>query len=463
VRGIVLNARDVSERKAFEERLAHQAFHDSVTGLPNRALFVNRVEHAIARRVRGGDAFAVLFLDLDDFKTVNDSLGHAAGDELLGHVAKRIAASLRPGDTPARFGGDEFAILLDGLDDGGAAIAIAERVLAAVREPARLHDTEIVVRASVGISMPERADVTADEMIRNADTAMYLAKREGKGRLRVFERRMHLEAKSRLELRADLEKAIEAAEFELHYQPVVDLADGRFRGVEALVRWRHPVRGLVPPAEFVPLAEEQGLIVALGRWVVEEACLAAAEIDRRLPGLSGMTVSVNLSARQLHHAGVVGDVRHALELSGIESDRLVLEITESAMMVDQALAVELIEGLRALGTRIAMDDFGTGYSSLGYLSRLPVDILKMDRSFVSGVASEGGDRDLAAAVVALGLKLGLAVVGEGIETADQLDALRQLGCNFGQGYLFARPLPFDDLMERLAAGAAIDPGIARAA
>jgi diguanylate cyclase (GGDEF)-like protein/PAS domain S-box-containing protein len=451
VRGIVLNSRDVSERKAFEEQLAHQAFHDPVTNLANRALFVERVRHAVARNRREHNGIAVIFLDLDDFKTINDSLGHAAGDEVLREVAERLATSIRVSDTAARFGGDEFAILLEDVVSAQEAADTAERILDSLLEPLRLDQKEIVVRSSLGVSVVEGGSAAdADELIRNADAAMYIAKRDGKGGYRLFEPAMHEGVLARLELRADLQRAMVTDQLELHYQPLVRLEDGSVSGLEALLRWRHPERGLVGPDEFVPLAEEMGLIVPIGRWVLREGCRQAKAIQELVPRDTPLTMSVNLSVKQLQHSDIVGDVREALEDSGLAPETLTLEITETVMMTDTDLAVQRLQELRALGVRLAMDDFGTGYSSLSYLSRFPVDILKMDRSFLAAGASPEAS-GLATAVVALGQTLNLDVVAEGIEFPEQWATLRDLGCGHGQGFYFARPMDADTTIEYLRA------------
>ena len=451
VRGIVLNSRDVSERKAFEEQLAHQAFHDPVTNLANRALFVERVRHAVARNRRERNGIAVIFLDLDDFKTINDSLGHAAGDEVLREVAERLATSIRSSDTAARFGGDEFAILLEDVVSAQEAADTAERVLESLLEPLRLDQKEIIVRSSLGISVVEgESPADADELIRNADAAMYIAKRDGKGGYRLFEPAMHEGVLARLELRADLQRAMVTDQLELHYQPLVRLDDGGVSGLEALLRWRHPERGLVGPDEFVPLAEEMGLIVPIGRWVLREGCRQAKAIQELAPREKPLTMSVNLSVKQLQHSDIVGDVRDALEDSGLAPETLTLEITETVMMTDTDLAVQRLQELRALGVRLAMDDFGTGYSSLSYLSRFPVDILKMDRSFLAAGASPEAS-GLATAVVSLGQTLNLDVVAEGIEFPEQWTTLRDLGCGLGQGFYFARPMDADTTIEYLRA------------
>jgi diguanylate cyclase (GGDEF)-like protein/PAS domain S-box-containing protein len=448
VRGIVLNSRDVSERKAFEEQLAHQAFHDSLTMLANRALFADRVEHALARAGSQGTGIAVVFGDLDDFKTINDSLGHGAGDEVLVEVARRLAATVRPEDTAARFGGDEFAVLLEGIVTDGDATEVADRVLEAFRQPIQLADAEVFVRTSIGIAITrDGAESTPSELLRNADVAMYIAKRDGKGGYRVFEESMHAEALERLELRADLQRAIDSDQFALVYQPVVRLGDMTVSGVEALLRWRHPTRGVIAPAQFIPAAEDMGLIVPIGQWVLREAFVQAVELQRRFPSDPQLTMAVNLSPRQLNQGDIVGDVRRAIRDSGIDPSTVVLEITESLMMTDADLAIKRLEEMKGLGVRLAMDDFGTGYSSLSYLSRFPVDILKMDRSFLE--AESDADSGLAAAVVALGESLDMQVVAEGIELTTQMTSLRQLGCELGQGFLFARPMGIESVSNYL--------------
>jgi diguanylate cyclase (GGDEF)-like protein len=452
----VLNARDISERRAFEEQLQHQAFHDPVTGLANRALFVERVRHAVARSRRDEDGIGVVFVDLDDFKTVNDSLGHAAGDQVLIEVAQRLTGSIRASDTAARFGGDEFAILLEGIASVQEAADAAERVLEAMTAPMRLDHKELVIRASLGISLVEPGEpADAEELVRNADAAMYIAKRDGKGGYRLFEPAMHEGVLARLELRADLQRALQRDEFELHYQPVVRLEDGTVSGVEALIRWRHPERGLVAPGDFVPFAEETGLIVPIGRWVLREGCRQARALQNLHSGGEPLTMAINLSAKQLQHSDIVADVRDALDESGLDPEHLTLEITETVLMTDANLAVRRLEELKELGVRLALDDFGTGYSSLSHLSRFPVDVLKMDRSFLSEGASPKAS-ELATAVVALGGTLSLEVVAEGIELPEQWDTLRDLGCDLGQGFYFARPMSADAAVDFLRSKAAVD-------
>ncbi len=458
VRGIVLNGRDVSARRAFEEQLTHQAFHDSVTHLANRALFNERVRHAVARARREPMNLAAIFVDLDDFKTINDSLGHAAGDKVLLEVAKRISDTVRSGDTPARFGGDEFAILLEDVVDVQAAAETAERILERLAAPLEVAHKTLSIRASLGISIAEAGTaVAADELIRNADAAMYIAKSDGKGGYQVFEPAMHERVLSRLELRADLERALENGEFELHYQPLVRLTDGTVTGVEALLRWRHPERGLIPPGDFIPFAEESGLIVPIGRWVLREGCRQATELRSQITGEVLPSIGINLSVKQLFHRDIIDDVVGALRDADLDPAALTLEITESVMMTDTELASQRLQELHALGVRLALDDFGTGYSSLSYLSRFPLDILKMDRSLLAAGAAPV-TTGLASAVLGLGETFAMEVVAEGIERSDQSTTLRDLGCQTGQGFYFARPMTPDGLLEFIATNSAADAG-----
>jgi diguanylate cyclase (GGDEF)-like protein/PAS domain S-box-containing protein len=449
VEGIVLNARDISERKALEKQLTHQAFHDDVTGLANRALFTDRVNHGLARQVRDSMGLAALFVDLDDFKTINDSLGHACGDEVLRIVARRLQDSVRPMDTVARFGGDEFAILLEDVERPDYVAEVADRILAALATTFTVEDRELFVSASIGIAILEGTEAMttqADDVMRNADVAMYLAKRDGKGAYRVFEPSMHEDVLDRLQLKGELQRAIEQHQLDLNFQPIVGLDDGLVNGVEALVRWHHPERGLLGPDQFISLAEETGLIVPLGRWVLREACSRARLLQVRRPDMASLGMSVNLSAKQLQQPDLIDDVKKALSDSGLEARCLTLEITESMLMNDTDSTIAKLNALKDLGVKLAVDDFGTGYSSLSYLSRFPVDILKIDRSFINRVNEGIEESALAAAIVKLSEALDLHTVAEGIEMSGQMQRLVELGCASGQGFLFAKPMAIDALL-----------------
>jgi diguanylate cyclase (GGDEF)-like protein/PAS domain S-box-containing protein len=449
VGGHVLVVRDVRERKAFEERLHHQAFYDALTGLPNRVLFEDRVTHAVARARRSGDTIAVLFVDLDDFKTVNDSLGHAAGDDLLRQTAARIDECLRGADTAARLGGDEFAVLVEGVEAAEHVTAVAERLHAALDRPFTIGQDEIFVRASIGIALQEEGQLD-DELLRNADTAMYAAKAAGKGRHELFRPVMHATAKRRLQLTGDLRRAVENQEFTVDYQPLVSLADGRILGAEALVRWEHPEFGRIAPDDFIPLAEETGLIVPIGETVLREAC-RQAKSWQQLAGADGPAyVSVNLSPRQFRPPGkLVSDVQRLTAETGLDPSCLLLEITETVLMHDREHAGRDLQALRELGVRVAIDDFGTGYSSLSYLREFPIDIVKMDRSFVKELGRGRGDDALVRSVLELGEALDMQIVAEGIEDVAQLDSLRDLHCGIGQGYYFSEPISPERMFEVL--------------
>jgi diguanylate cyclase (GGDEF)-like protein/PAS domain S-box-containing protein len=437
VHGIVVNARDVSDRKALQAQLTHQAFHDQLTGLANRALFLDRVTHALTLARRHQQKLALIFLDIDNFKTVNDSLGHGVGDRLLTIAAQRLLASVRTADTVARLGGDEFAVLLEDAEHDSGAIAVVERIVHALRHPFSLDGREVFATASIGVAIAGEEETSSD-LVRNADMAMYLAKRDGKARYQIFEPQMHTQALERLELEADMRRAIDREEFVVHYQPIVLLHTGEITGVEALVRWQHPRKGMIGPPLFIPIAEETGLIVPLGRWVVRDACRQA----QRWQAMRGvpLTLTVNISGYQLQGESVVDDVRGALADSGLDPRQLVLEITESVLMQHNEILLERLRALKAIGVRLAIDDFGTGYSSLGYLQRFPIDILKIDKSFVDNVGMTGGEPALARAVIALGETLRLQTIAEGIEQRRQLNGLQELGCEMGQGYYFARPV-----------------------
>lgn len=437
--GIVVMLQDVTARKTLEAELTHQAFHDALTGLANRALFLDRVAHALARAPRSGRRVAVLFLDLDNFKTVNDSLGHVEGDRLLIIAAKRLATCVRAGDTIARLGGDEFAVLVEDANVPGDAIALAERITAAFTAPFPLGGSPLVATASVGIATSVHS-ATPDGLLRNADAAMYRAKAEGKGGYAMFEPAMHVAALMRLQLDSELRQAIDANEFELEYQPIVRLDTGKITSVEALVRWRHPERGTVAPGAFIAAAEETGIIVPLGRWVLRDACMQGQRWRDAYADGSPLGVTVNLSGQQLRSPDIYDDVRAALDVSGLDPARLVLEITESVLMRHTEVTLAKLRAFKSLGVRLAIDDFGTGYSSLAYLQRFPIDILKIDKAFVDGVADGESDAVIAQTILALGKALGLRCVAEGVEREEQREALLTLGCEFAQGYLFAPSL-----------------------
>ncbi len=429
---------DITERKRMEAELVKQAFHDELTGLANRVLFRDRLHHALLRRSRSEHGVAVLLLDLDGFKRVNDSLGHAIGDELLQAVGRRIAVTVRAGETVARLGGDEFAIVIESYAQDDQPEMLADRLLHVLRDPIDIAGREVVVGVSIGIASATVED-DAESVLRNADTAMYAAKAQGKACYRVFDPAMHLDAMEWLELEGDLRLALERDEFFLEFHPLMHLKSGQCKGFEALIRWMHPTRGVVSPVGFVPIAEETGLIVPIGRWVLLNACRRATQwhvLDGPAP-----TVSVNLAAKQLNEESLLDDVRWALESSGLDPRRLVLEITESDVMREPEVARIKLESLKQLGIRLAIDDFGTGYSSLSYLQYFPVDELKIDRSFVKRI--ETGDRDaaLVRTIVSLARSLNVEVVAEGVEELAQERYLRDIDCDIGQGYLYSRPLP----------------------
>jgi diguanylate cyclase (GGDEF)-like protein/PAS domain S-box-containing protein len=445
VDGLVLNMRDISERKAFEDELRHQAFHDSLTGLANRALFEDRLQHALAGSLRARHSLAVLFLDLDDFKTINDSLGHRAGDSLLQGIAARIDPLLRPTDTAARLGGDEFAVLLDSVDGKTQAQAIAQRILDALRDPFTIDERKLYVTASVGIALND-GSVRADELLRNADIAMYAAKADGKNSVHAFEQKMHTRALERLELRNELERALLEEQFYLDYQPIVSLEERRAVGVEALVRWRHPTRGRLGPDQFIGLTEETGLIVPLGRWILERACAQAHEWHLVLPQAQPFYVCVNVSIRQLQEHDFPQTVADVLTHTQLAPRSLVLEITEGLLADDRDAIVRQLTLLKRLGLRIAVDDFGTGYSSLSHLQQFPIDILKIDKSFIDELHGDDQKANLVQAIINLGESLHLDVIAEGIEQPQQADQLKRMRSPLGQGYLFSRPIPPSEVL-----------------
>jgi diguanylate cyclase (GGDEF)-like protein len=429
-----------ADQKRLEEELTHQAFHDSLTGLANRALFKDRVGHALARQQRRRRSLAVLFLDLDRFKAINDSFGHASGDALLMAVSGRLLGCVRAEDTVARLGGDEFAILVENLASDSEVNIVADRVLAAFRDPILIEDREVVVAASLGVALSDTGTESADDLLRNADLAMYGAKGNGGGASRRYVPEMHAGVLERLELEGDLRHALARRELRLEYQPIMDLQTGRVSGAEALLRWKHPTRGNVSPASFIPVAEASGLIVPIGEWVLRRACQEARRWGDVIPGGERLTISVNLSPRQLQTAELPSMVPHALLESGLPAHRLVLEMTESILVDRTDETLTLLHELRRLGVRLAIDDFGTGYSSLSYLHRFPFDVVKIDQSFVERMSDESPEASLAGSIVRIGQGLRLTTVAEGIETATQLGALRSMGCELGQGFYYAPSL-----------------------
>ena len=449
VRGIVLNARDVTDRRALERRLAHQALHDPLTGLANRRLFLQRLERLVVDHAPA----AVIFLDLDGFKALNDSLGHAGGDSLLVALAERLQATLPPGDTMARFGGDEFAILVEGAREAETVAVVARRLVEALAKPFNVFESEVFIAASFGIAVAT-VDQSAESLVGSADIAMYLAKSRGTGRIEVFAPEMRANAIARSEIALELRGAVERSEFSVRYQPIMGLARGTVAGFEALVRWEHPTRGEISPDRFIPSAEQNGLIIPIGRFVLREACRQA------LTWPDDLFVSVNLSTRQLQDPALVADVRAVLEETGFEPHRLELEITETAAMDDEQLAAERLSELKALGVRLAIDDFGVGYSSLGYLRRFDVDVLKLDRSFIQGITISGRELAFATSIVELSKLLGVQTVAEGVESAEQVRKLREIGCDLAQGFYFARPLKVAAVREFLERAASEAVGAA---
>jgi diguanylate cyclase (GGDEF)-like protein len=433
---------DAIERVRSDERTRHSALHDPLTGLPNRVLFADRLGQALAHARRSGASVGVLFLDLDQFKLINDSLGHGAGDELLRALAQRLAGALRAGDTVARFGGDEFVLIADDLCDAHEALAVAERTLAALEAPFDIAGAEHFVAASLGVAVACAGEHGVEDLVREADAAMYRAKERGRGRAELYDHDMRDQATARLRTENELRRALENDELRLHYQPIVELEHGRITAVEALVRWEHPERGLLGPNEFIPVAEDSGLIVALGEWVFRAACRqsVAWAADTTRPPLG---ISVNLSARQVFHPGLVERLKEILDETGADPALLRAEITESALMEETEASVATLHALRELGIVLVLDDFGTGYSSLAYLRRFPIDVLKIDRSFVADLDSEDADDAgaIVEAILGMARSLRVHVVAEGIETAGHAERLLALGCTSGQGYLYSRPVP----------------------
>jgi predicted signal transduction protein with EAL and GGDEF domain len=437
--------------------LIHDAFHDALTNLPNRALFLERLENAVRRALRNPRfRFAVLFLDVDRFKVVNDSLGHPAGDQLIVKIAQRLTTCLRRTDmvarpqggvpagaagtdTVARLGGDEFTLLLEDIRDVSDAIRVAERIERELVVPFAVAGQEVFVSASIGIASSVTGYTVAQDILRDADIAMYRAKAQGKARWEVFDQHMHASAVARLHLETELRRAIERNEFRLHYQPIVSLTDGSIRGFEALVRWQHPERGLLPPQEFIAVAEETGLILFLGKWVLHEACRQARAWQEQFPRTPPLTMSVNVSAKQFTQDNMLDQIAETVRATNVARDTLKLELTESVAMEDPERTRRLLLDLKDMGVHLSIDDFGTGYSSLSYLRRFPVDTLKIDRSFVMHMERNEENREIVRTIIGLARNLGMEVIAEGAETPEQVTALRDLSCQYGQGYFFSRP------------------------
>ncbi|WP_030434111.1 putative bifunctional diguanylate cyclase/phosphodiesterase [Actinoplanes subtropicus] len=452
VAGLVITLRDVTEPRRLERELTHQAFHDAMTGLANRVLFHDRLEHALARGARDGSVVGVLFIDLDDFKIVNDTLGHAAGDTLLIEVANRIAGALRADDTAARLGGDEFAALIENVQDPGAVEETANRILAALAPPVVVDgETSLHAVASIGITTTPEAD-TADELLRQADLALYVAKGAGKNQWRRYQAHLHGAMVERLELRSALDHAVNEGHFLLAYQPIVDLISQEPVGFEALVRWYHPTKGLVAPAEFIAVAEESGLIVPIGRWVLQQALHTVAQWRRALPRARSPYVSVNVSVRQFRETGFVDEIVQALAYAGVPPEALMIELTETLLAGEHETVWRDLAQLREHGVRVAIDDFGTGYSSLSYLHRRPIDVVKIDKMFIDDMVESQQQLALVTGIVSLAQSLGLTVIAEGIESAVHRDLLARLGCPFGQGYLWSAPVDGTEALAQMSNG-----------
>ncbi len=432
---------NISERKRIEEQLLHDAFHDGLTGLANRTLFTDHLQMTIERTKRDrSELFAVLFLDFDRFKVINDSLGHAEGDNLLKQIARRLESSLRSGDLVARLGGDEFTVLLNNLSDSSVALRVAERIQKNLEFPFEIGGGEIFISASIGIALSTTGHERAEDMLRDADIAMYRAKAKGKARHQVFDQAMHEQALAQLRIETELRQAVEQKKFCLYYQPIFNLETSQIVGFESLVRWKHPEFGLISPNDFIPIAEDNSLIIPLGQWILHESCRQMREWQIADPSASSLTVSVNLSFKQFLQHDLAEQVAATLKETGLDPKCLKLEITESHVMENSEKAIVMMNRLCALGVELSLDDFGTGYSSLNYLHRLPVNYLKIDRSFVMEMTESGENSEIVSTIIKLAQNLKMKVVAEGIETAAQLGQLRNLRCEYGQGYFFSRPL-----------------------
>ena len=441
---LIFQIQDITDRKLAEQQLHHDAFHDALTGLPNRALFMDHLKLAIARSRRNTSTrFAVLYLDLDRFKVINDSLGHTIGDQLLVGIADRLKKNLRPGDTVARLGGDEFTVLVEDIADDTEAVQVAERVQKELSVPFTLSGREVFTTVSMGIAPSATGYERAEDILRDADTAMYRAKSMGKARYEIFDKAMHARAINLLQMETDMRRALERDEFILHYQPIVALDNFRLRGFEALVRWQHPERGFISPMDFIPVAEETGMIVQLGEWVMREACAQMNRWQKMFPLDHPLFVTVNLSSKQFTQATLISTFAMILKETGVKPQSVKLEITESVVMENVDTATDMLRQLRSLGVKLAIDDFGTGYSSLSYLHRFPIDTLKIDRSFVTRMSENNENVEIVRTIVVLAQNLGMDVVAEGVETNEQLVILQKLGCENGQGYFFSKPVNAD--------------------
>jgi diguanylate cyclase (GGDEF)-like protein/PAS domain S-box-containing protein len=437
---LIFQIQDITDRKLAEQQLHHDAFHDALTGLPNRALFMDHLKLAIARSRRNSSTmFAVLYLDLDRFKVINDSLGHTIGDQLLVGIADRLKKNLRPGDTVARLGGDEFTVLVEDIADEAESVQVAERVQKELSVPFTLSGREVFTTVSMGIAPSATGYERAEDILRDADTAMYRAKSLGKARYEIFDKAMHARAINLLQMETDMRRALEREEFILHYQPIVALDNFRLRGFEALVRWQHPERGFISPMDFIPVAEETGMIVPLGEWVMREACRQMNGWQKMFPLQHPLFITVNLSSKQFSQETLISTFAMILQETGVKPQSVKLEITESVVMENIDTATDMLRQLRGLGVKLAIDDFGTGYSSLSYLHRFPIDTLKIDRSFVTRMANNTENVEIVRTIVMLAQVLGMDVVAEGVETREQLKLLRDLRCEYGQGYYFSRP------------------------
>ncbi len=444
---------DITQRKHAEEQLLQSALHDPLTGLPNRASFHDRVDLALERaRGRSDSPFAVLFLDLDRFKLINDGYGHQAGDRLLVEIAHRLRRAVRPGDTVARLGGDEFTVLIPDVKDQSEAVSVANRIRDALAAPFRVGDQEVFTTASTGIAISSPHYDTPDEILRDADIAMYRAKAEGRARHHVYDETMHPLVLSQLQMENDLRRALDNEEFRLHYQPIVNTSSGQIVACEALLRWQHPERGLLPPSEFLSVAEETGLIIPIGEWVLRTGCEQASEWMREIDAETSPAVSVNLFSRQFTRTELVVYIKEILDALQLPANRLQLEITESATIDVPELAIDVMRRLRSLGVKVHLDDFGTGYSSLAYLQRFAIDTLKIDQGFTQRLGSDGGGVEIVETIISLARNLGMDALAEGIETGEQLDIIRSLGCTYAQGYLFSKPKPPAEIMAIIRSG-----------